>query len=268
MQLKNNFLIVDFILHIIRYKDLLYYLSLRDLKVRYKNAFLGLLWTLLTPVLLALIFWLVFDLFLKIHTGNTPYLLLVFTKLTFWNFFNQGVIACATSVTSSQNLISRSSFPKELLVVSTILAKLVDLAASFLVLFLLMVYYQINLSLHFWWFFPILLLEIVLVLGIGLLLSSVNVYLRDVTVLLPLVLTAWLFITPIFYTIDMVPDRFHWLLMVNPMTGIIENLRRSLLLSQPPDVFLLTSCLVATGVIFYIGLLVFHKLKIGFADIV
>ncbi|KKQ89825.1 MAG: ABC-type polysaccharide/polyol phosphate export system, permease component [Candidatus Curtissbacteria bacterium GW2011_GWC2_38_9] len=251
-----------------QYKELFYFLSLRDLKVRYRQAILGIAWALISPIVLAIVFWFIFGLFLKIHSGPTPYLLLIFTRLTFWNFFSQTVSSSATSVTSNSNLVLKSYFPREILVFSPIVVRLVDLASSFIVLILLMVFYKIGISFNVLWIIPILLLEVLLISAFALIFSSLNVYFKDVSAFLPLLMTAWLFATPIIYSIEKIPQQYQKILFLNPMTGIVEGIKSSLLLKSPPDFLPLSFSLVITIALFLIGYVLFKKLEKNFADVI
>src|SRR3989338_561734 len=217
-----------------QYKELFYFLSLRDLKVRYRQAILGIAWALISPIVLAIVFWFIFGLFLKIHSGPTPYLLLIFTRLTFWNFFSQTVSSSATSVTSNSNLVL----------------------------------YKIGISFNVLWIIPILLLEVLLISAFALIFSSLNVYFKDVSAFLPLLMTAWLFATPIIYSIEKIPQQYQKILFLNPMTGIVEGIKSSLLLKSPPDFLPLSFSLVITIALFLIGYVLFKKLEKNFADVI
>jgi len=173
-----------------QYRELFYFLSLRDLKVRYRQAIFGIAWALISPIVLAIVFWFIFGLFLKIHSGPIPYLLLIFTRLTFWNFFSQTVSSSATSVTSNSNLVLKSYFPREILVFAPIVVRLVDLASSFIVLVLLLLFYKVGISFNVLWIIPILLLEVLLISAFALIFSSLNVYFKDVGAFLPLLVTS------------------------------------------------------------------------------
>jgi len=251
-----------------QYKELFYFLSLRDLKVRYRQAILGIAWALISPIVLAIVFWFIFGLFLKIHSGPTPYLLLIFTRLTFWNFFSQTVSSSATSVTSNSNLVLKSYFPREILVFSPIVVRLVDLASSFIVLILLMVFYKIGISFNVLWIIPILLLEVLLISAFALIFSSLNVLFQGCSAFLPLLMTAWLFATPIIYSIEKIPQQYQKILFLNPMTGIVEGIKSSLLLKSPPDFLPLSFSLVITIALFLIGYVLFKKLEKNFADVI
>jgi len=251
-----------------QYRELFYFLSLRDLKVRYRQAIFGIAWALISPIVLAIVFWFIFGLFLKIHSGPIPYLLLIFTRLTFWNFFSQTVSSSATSVTSNSNLVLKSYFPREILVFAPIVVRLVDLASSFIVLVLLLLFYKVGISFNVLWIIPILLLEVLLISAFALIFSSLNVYFKDVGAFLPLLVTAWLFATPIIYSIETIPQKYQKILFLNPMTGIIEGIKKALLLKSPPDFLPLSFSFVITIILFFIGYILFKKLEKNFADII
>lgn len=251
-----------------RYHQLLYFLTLRDIKVRYKQAVFGIGWAILSPAALALVFWLVFGVFLNVSSGPVPYLLLVFSKLTFWNFFSQSVSGSSTALTSNANLIIKSAFPREILIFSSTLVRIIDLAASLAIMAILMAAYGFGFSLQTIWLIPILLIESLLIIGLSLIFSSLNVYFRDIGAFLPLLMTLWLFLTPVIYTLDTIPPQFKILLLINPMTGIIESVRLSLLLKSPPDFLALSfSLIISLGTLIF-GCLLFKKLEKGFADII
>lgn len=240
----------------------------RDVKSRYKQALFGVSWAILTPIITALVFTLVFDVFLKISKGPIPYLLIFFTGYIFWNFFSQSISSATSSVTDNSNLVTKVAFPKEILVLASILGRIPDFLASFLVLLLLLVFYQINISLYIIWIFPLIVLESLLILGVGFFFSAINVYFRDITAITPLVLMIWLYLTPIIYPLDSIPQKYRFISILNPLTGIIESLRRVILLKQPPDFAALAFSVVITFLLLIICHLIFKKLEKGFADVI
>lgn len=250
------------------HRELFYFLTLRDIKVRYKQAILGFSWAIFSPVLLAVVFWIVFEIFLKINTGSIPYLLLIFTKMAFWNYFSQSISAASTSVTGNSNLITKSLFPREILVFSTITVRIIDLLAALSVLIILALFLKLTLSFYILWIIPIFLIEMLFCLGLGLMLSALNVYFRDVNAFLPISITIWLFLTPIIYEIESVPEKLRVFLMINPMTGIIEGIKNSLLLGKEPNLVALSISLIVTLLTFVLGLAMFKKLERNFADII
>ena len=191
-----------------RYRYLLLLLFWRDVRVRYKQAFFGIGWAILTPVITALVFTLIFDVFLKISKGPIPYLLTFFTGFIFWNFFSQAVSSATSSVIGNSNLVTKVAMPKEILVLASTLGRIPDLLASFLILFILLILYKINFSFFIIWIIPLICLEFVLVFAIGLFFSAINVYFRDITALMPLVLMVWLYLTPVIYPLETIPQNY------------------------------------------------------------
>lgn len=250
------------------HREILYFLFWRDVKVRYKQAFFGITWAILTPIVQALVFALVFGVFFKIPSGQIPYLPLIFAGFVFWNFFSNAISSATFSLTSNTDLVTKASFPKEIVVIATVLARLPDLLASIIILFVVLVFYHLPLSLDVFWIVPLLVIEILLALGIGFYAAAINVYFRDISALVPLILMAWLFLTPVIYTLDSIPAKFHLYAKLNPMTGVLEGIRSSLLLHQPPDVFALLISLAATLFVLISGYWLFKKLERGFADVI
>lgn len=251
-----------------KYRYLLLLLVWRDVKARYKQAFFGISWAILTPIITALVFTLVFDVFLKVSKGPIPYLLTFFTGYIFWNFFSQSISSATSSVTGNSNLVTKVAFPKEILVLASILGRIPDFLASFLVLVFLLVLYQINFSLYIIWIFPLVVLESLLILGVGLFFSAINVYFRDITAIMPLVMMIWLYLTPVIYPLEAIPQKYRYFAMLNPLTGIIESFRRIILLNQPPDFAALVFSAIITFLLLILGYLIFKKLEKGFADII
>ncbi len=251
-----------------QHRELLYFLTQRELEVRYKQAFFGIAWAIITPLSQAVIFALIFGVFLKVSSGPTPYLLLVFSGLSFWNFFSQSITMATFALTGNYNLVTKSVFPKEILVISTVLARVPDLLFSFVVLLAMMFYYHQGLSLAALWVIPTFIIEVILTLGLGLFFAATNVFYRDVTALAPLLLMLWMYLTPIVYPLSSVPVHFRLLLSLNPMTGIISAIRSGLLMRQSPDLLLLAFSLVLTAAIFIVSYLQFKKSEKGFADII
>lgn len=250
------------------YRYLLYFLIWREIKVRYKQAIFGISWAILTPGIQAFVFWIVFGLIFKVPSKGIPYLPMVFAGITFWNYFSQGISSASLSLTGNANLVTKVAFPKEILVLSSVIARIPDLVASLIVLAIILFIYKINPGFYVIWAIPIFMVESFLAFGLGLLLASVNVYFRDITALTPLILMSWLFLTPVLYTLESIPDKFRVFAILNPMTGILENLRRSLLLGVRPDFFSLFMTLIITFVVLLISYFIFKKLEKGFADII
>ena len=251
-----------------RYRYLLLLLVWRDVKGRYKQALLGFSWAVLTPTFQALVFWLVFGILFKIPTGEVPYLPLVFSGFIFWNFFSQSVSSATLSITGNSNLVTKVAFPREILVLSSILGRIPDLVASFTVLTMIFVFYHINLSVYILWMIPIMMIEVILAYAIGMFLGSINVYFRDITAVVPVLLMAWLFLTPVIYPLESIPQQYQLYAKLNPMTGILEGFRSVLIVGKTPE---LTSLLLSTIVTFtflVVSYLLFKKLEKGFSDVI
>lgn len=250
------------------YRQLLFFLTLRDIKVRYKQAFFGIAWAILTPAIQALIFALVFGVFLKISSNPIYYLLVVLTGFIFWNFFSQSISTAIFALTGNYNLVTKTAFPKDILVLSSVLGRLPDLIASFLVLLIILFFYQLPIWFLLLWLIPLIFILLVLTISVGLFFASTNIYFRDITAIAPLFLTVWLYLSPVVYTLDSIPNDYRKYLILNPMTGILEGIRNVLLLQKPPDLLSLSVSIVITLLFFCFSYTLFKKLEKGFSDII
>lgn len=250
------------------FRYLLLMLVWRDVKSRYKQALFGFAWAILTPTFQALIFWLVFGVVFKIPTGKLPYLPLVFSGFIFWNFFSQSVSSATLSITGNSNLVTKIAFPKEILILSSILGRLPDLIASLIVLIAILAFYHTGVSLQVFWVVPILIVEMILASAVGMLFASINVYFRDITAVVPIILMAWLFLTPVIYPLESIPAKYQLFAKLNPMTGVLESLRNAILVGSPPEkVSMLLSITIALALVSF-SYLLFKKLEKGFSDVI
>lgn len=250
------------------FRYLLLLLVWRDVKGRYKQALLGFTWAILTPAFQALIFWLVFGALFRIPTGKVPYLPLVFSGFIFWNFFSQSVSSATLSITGNSNLVTKVTFPKEILIFSSILGRIPDLIASLIVLIAVLAFYHINLSIHILWVIPILIIEMIMALAVGMFLASINVYFRDITAVVPILLMAWLFLTPVIYPLESIPVQYQLYAKLNPMTGILEGLRSVVIAGTPPERVSLLLSTTITFIFVISSYLLFKKLEKGFSDVI
>lgn len=248
------------------YREMLWFIILREVKVRYKQAIFGIAWSIITPLTQALIFYFLFRQVFRITTEEIPYLLLVFSGFAFWNYLSNSISTATFSLTANSSLVTKTAFPKEILVIGAVLGRIPDLLGSIFVLALLLVIYQVPVSIHLLWLIPVFIIELVLTLGIGLLLAAINVYFRDVNALVPLFLMTWLFLTPVVYPLSSLPESVRFYALFNPMTGILEGTRNSLFLQRIPDFISLSLSLVVTLVMSSIGYFIFKHLEKGFAD--
>jgi lipopolysaccharide transport system permease protein len=254
------------------YRELLYFLVWRDLKVRYKQTALGAAWIVLQPIVSMVVFSFLFGTLLKVPSGNVPYPIFAYAALLPWNYFASSLNRSSTSVVGSAQLITKIYFPRLIIPISGVLSGLVDFAIAFLVLIGLMVYYGVAPTLAVVWLPAFLLLAILTALGFGLWLSALNVRYRDINYLVPFLIQMWMYVTPVIYGSTLIPARFRFLLGLNPMTGVVEGFRWALLGSQLADAqapgLLLVVPVIITAVVLVSGAIFFRTTERTFADIV
>jgi lipopolysaccharide transport system permease protein len=249
------------------YRELLYFLTWRDVKVRYKQTALGAAWAILQPLLTMLIFTLFFGRLAGIPSDGIPYPIFAYAGLLPWTFFSNSVTSSGNSLVGSSNLITKVYFPRMIIPSAAVAAGLVDFAIAFLLLIGLMIYYRIAITWAVLMLAPLTLLTTVLALGLGMWLSALNVKYRDIRHALPFLMQLWMFLSPIIYPVSMLPARWRWVLALNPLTGIITGYRAALFGGR----FDWTAISISAGIAF--GLLVyaafsFRRMEKSFADIV
>jgi len=212
-----------------KYKDLFFILIWRELLIRYKQTALGILWALVQPLSMMFLFVLVFGMILKIETNGYPKVLFYYSGLVPWTFFSSSISASISSLVAHRNLITKIYFPRELIIFSRIMVFLADFTVSFGLLFILLIIYKIPLSLNMLWAIPLFFLLFLFTAAMGLMLATINVYYRDVRLASGFLLRLWFFATPVFYSIDPLPIKIKLILFLNPLTYIVENLRRVLI---------------------------------------
>jgi lipopolysaccharide transport system permease protein len=255
-----------------QYRELLYILIWRDIKVRYKQTALGVLWIILQPIISMGIFSFLFGNLLKVPSGNVPYPVFVYAALLPWNYFAGSLSRATISLVGSSNLITKVYFPRLIIPISGVLSGLLDFGVAFLILIGLMIYYRITPSLTIIFLPVFLLLCILSALGFSLWFSALNVRYRDINYLIPFLIQAWIYITPVIYGSDLIPQRLRFLLLLNPLTGVIEGFRWSLFGSLMIDnqstlpVFLVSVFIISLVMIS--GLFFFRNTERTFADIV
>jgi homopolymeric O-antigen transport system permease protein len=250
-----------------RFRELLFFLTWRDIKVRYKQTLLGVSWALLQPFLTMIVFTVVINHIGKIKTP-IPYPLFALSTLALWFYFSNGVNLTSSSLVGSASLITKVYFPRLSVVLSPILAGLVDFCLAFLLVAGALVYYGFTPPLHALLVPLFVVLAACMALGLGLVLSALNVWYRDIRYAVPFVLQLWLWATPVAYPGGVVPDRFKLLYTLNPMTGVVEGYRWALLgvghvHAQP----LLISIGTALGLL-VCGGLYFARAERAFADVI
>jgi lipopolysaccharide transport system permease protein len=250
------------------YRELLYFLVWRDVKVRYKQAALGAAWAILQPLLTMLIFSVIFGMFAKVPSDGTPYPLFAFVALVPWNFFATSLGQSSNSVVGSANLITKVYFPRLAIPLASVLAGLVDFALSFIVLLGMMVYYHHAPTIHVLWLPLFILLGLAAAVGMGFWLSAMNVKYRDVRYVVPFLVQFWMFASPIIYPSSMIPARYRTLYALNPIVGVVDGFRWALLGTKTAPGPMLAVSSAATVLFLVGGALYFRRMEAEFADIV
>ena len=249
------------------YRELLYVLTIRDIKVRYKQTILGFAWAIIQPVMMMVVFSIFFGRLAQIPSDGYPYPIFVYAALLPWTFFANAITSSAGSLVGSTNLVSKVYFPRLIIPLSSVGSGLVDFAVAAVILLLLMVYYGVSWTLNLL-MAPVLLAGLVLTaLGVGTFLAALNVAYRDFRYVVPFLVQFWLFATPVAYPASLVPVRWQWALYLNPMAGVIEGFR-STFLGRPFDSFGLLVSLGMAVALFAAGILYFEKVERRFADII
>jgi lipopolysaccharide transport system permease protein len=251
-----------------QYRELLYFLIWRDIKVRYKQTAMGAAWAIIQPVFTMLIFSLFFGRLAKMPSDGIPYPLFTFAALVPWTFFANGLNQSSNSLVASANLLKKVYFPRLVIPIATVLAGVVDFVLAFAVLLGLMAFYGTAPTIHVVWTPLFLLLALVTSLGVGLWLSALNVKYRDVRYIVPFVIQVWMFSTPIVYPSSLLPGAWRTVYGLNPMVGVVEGFRWSLLGSNTAPGFMIALSALAALVILIGGAFYFRHMEKTFADIV
>nr|WP_321465549.1 ABC transporter permease [uncultured Desulfobulbus sp.] len=249
-----------------RYRELLMFLTWRDILVRYKQTVLGVAWAVLQPVFMMLVFTIIFGRLAKIDSLGLPYAVFVYAGLLPWTFFSTAVSQSSLSLVNQQNLLTKIYFPRLFVPSASVGAGLVDLAISFVVYGVILATHGIVPSAGVMWLPLLILLTILAALGFGYTLAALTVSYRDFRFLIPFMLQAMMYISPVIYPVKLVPSQYHWLLAINPMTGIIDAFRAAILGTPWNPTTLVVSTLVTIG-LFLFGLFFFRKTERRFADI-
>jgi lipopolysaccharide transport system permease protein len=250
------------------YRELLYFLAWRDVKVRYKQTALGIIWVLLQPVATTLVFTILFSRLINgAITDGVSYPLFAFCGFVLWTFTSNAVINASNSLVIHSNLITKVYFPRLIMPFGAIGATLLDLSISLAILLPTVFLFGAPFSWRTLLAPIFLLLLLVLTLGVGTLLAALNVRFRDVRQLLPFALQLWMFVSPVFYSLDVLPEKWRWLWRLNPLAGVLNGFRASLLGTEF-DFPAIAISVAVSGLILLAGIYVFRQMENNFADLI
>lgn len=248
-------------------RELLYFLTWRDVKVRYKQTAMGAAWAIIQPLFMMLTFAVFFGLLIGVPTDGLPFILFFYCGLMPWTFFSGAVNAGSGSLIGSSNLITKVYFPRLIVPAAAVCALLVDLVITLVILVGLGIYYGIHLTWNLAMLPVLILMTVVLAFEFGLWLSALTVKFRDIRHALPFVLQLWMFLTPIVYPLSIVPEKWRWLMYINPLTGIVEGIR-SVFTAQRFNWTAIAFTTVALVVMLIWSVYTFRRIEKSFADLI
>lgn len=251
-----------------RFRDLLWSWTVRNVRGRYQQSILGWLWAIIQPVASVLIFTVIFTMFIPVDTDGVPYILFSYTAMVPWTLLSLSLTDMSNALVFNMNLVTKIYFPREILPLAALLARLLDFAIATVLLAVLVVIYQPAVYLPGLLMLPlILLIQLALTIGLGLALAALNVFFRDVQPFLALGLQLWFYASPIIYPVSTVPEWLRPLYFLNPMAGILEGYRNILLFQQPPSPWIWLSAAMSL-VALVAGYWFFKRVEFLFADLV
>jgi lipopolysaccharide transport system permease protein len=251
-----------------RFRELLYFLIWRDVKVRYKQTLLGAAWAILQPLLTMIVFSIFFGKLARMPSDGVPYPLFAYVALVPWTFFANGLTLSSNSLVSNQTLLRKVYFPRLVIPVSAVASGLLDFAIAFVVLLGLAARYGVTPTANMLWLPVLVLLALVTALGVGLWFAALNVLYRDIQYIVPFLVQVWLYATPIVYPSSLVPERWRTLYAINPMVGVVEGFRWTLLgTGAAPGPMILVSATAALATLIG-GLFFFRRMEKSFSDVV
>ncbi|OGK30943.1 hypothetical protein A3F29_02740 [Candidatus Roizmanbacteria bacterium RIFCSPHIGHO2_12_FULL_33_9] len=251
------------------YRYLLYNLTAREIKSRYKQSFLGYFWVILNPLFQMLVLAFVFSFFIRIPVEfNIPYSVFLYSGLLPWTLFAQSIMSATNSLIENETLIKKVYFPREIIITSTVIAKIYDfiLASTIFVGFL--IYYKISIGVIIFYYPLIIFIQVMFSLGLSFIFSAVNLFYRDIQYLLNTIILLWFYFTPVIYPIELIPDRYRFVFQLNPMSVLINAQRRTIFGGAELNYSSLLIAVLLSLFIFQVGYMIFKKLEGLFADVV
>lgn len=251
-----------------QYRELFWFLALRDVLVRYKQAIIGIAWAVIQPLLTMIVFSLIFGGLAKLPSDGVPYPILTFTALLPWQFFSNSMRASSQSVVMNEKLITKIYFPRLIIPTSAVISGVIDFIISFVILIIMMVWYHILPTFNFVYFPLFLVLAFMAALAVGMWLSALNVEFRDVFYVVPFLIQAGQYLSPVAYSSSIIPGKWRLLYSLNPMVGVIDGFRWSILGTASPNWGSIIISCISIVIVFIGGLFYFKKMERTFADII
>jgi ABC-type polysaccharide/polyol phosphate export permease len=253
---------------LIRHRELVQALTFRDIRSRYKQSVLGIAWALLQPLAMTVVFTIVMTRIARIPTGGIPAPIFIYIAMLPWTFFSQGLTTGTECLVSNFNLITKIYFPREAFPISAVLGRTVDLGLGTLVIVPLFVFYHIHATWLILLVVPVLIIQVCLLIGLTFVLSSANLFYRDIRHVVPLLTQVWMYMSPIIYGLESVPKKYLSIYMLNPLAPIMDTYRRVALQGEPPMWSYLGLAAVVSVVTLVVGYRIFKRLDPAFAEII
>lgn len=257
-----------FFKNLYNYRELLLQLAARQIKTRYKQSVLGILWAILNPLFMMVIFTVIFSYFIKIPSDGIPYPLFSFCALISWQFFSGAVSSATSSLVGNSSLVQQIYFPREIFPVTSIIASFVDFLIASSIFVLLLVFYKVHITPYAFIAILLIILQCFLIAGISFLGSALNVFYRDVGFALNFLLQIWMYATPVIYPLSVVPEKLLPFYLMNPMVGIIDGYRRVIIQGIPPNWNYMGISAIVTLIVLFFSYWYFKKMESKFADVI
>ncbi len=251
------------------YRELVYFLTWRDIKVRYKQSVLGILWAILKPFMAMVVFTIFFGNFAKIPSDGVPYPIFSYTATLPWELFAAALGVASRSMVSNSNMVSKIYFPRMIIPLASVMSSVVDFFIGFTILIGMMIFYKVTPTIATLWLPLLILLALITALGVGFWSSALMVRYRDVGYIMPFIANLWMYLTPVVYPSSMIPEKWRLLYALNPMTGVVEGFRYALLgtTQSVSGGMILVSSLIAIAVLIS-GMFYFRRMEKQFADMI
>jgi len=247
--------------------ELLYQLISREIKSRYKQSFLGYAWVILNPFFQMLVMTFVFSLIVRVPSLGVPYAIFLYTALLPWNLFANSLSHATNAFVGNAELIKKIYFPRQIFVQATMVAKVLDFALACSILGIFLIIYHVPLTINYLWLIPIFLIQEIFTYGLALLFATINLFYRDVQYVLSLILVLWMYLTPVIYPVEMVPDQYRFIFKLNPMAVLVNAYREVILGGNMPKLSSLAIAAVVSLITLYVGKKIFTRLEGLFADV-